>query len=89
MTRCYTNLKGWCSNWCSIVFQDRRIELVIVDNPTINAFAVPGGVIGVHSGLFQYAMTEDEFATVIAHEIAHLKRPSPRLKWRKSRGRCR
>ena len=52
--------------------QDRRIELVIVDNPTINAFAVPGGVIGVHSGLFQYAVTEDEFATVMAHEIAHL-----------------
>ena len=52
--------------------QDRRIELVIVENPTINAFAVPGGVIGVHSGLFQYAETEDEFATVMAHEIAHL-----------------
>ena len=52
--------------------QDRRIELLIVDNPTINAFAVPGGVIGVHSGLFQYAVTEDEFATVMAHEIAHL-----------------
>ena len=52
--------------------QDRRIELVIVDNPTINAFAVPGGVIGVHSGLFKYAVTEDEFATVMAHEIAHL-----------------
>ncbi|MEK9919315.1 MAG: M48 family metalloprotease [Halieaceae bacterium] len=52
--------------------QDRRIELVIVDNPTINAFAVPGGVIGVHSGLFNYAVTEDEFATVMAHEIAHL-----------------
>lgn len=52
--------------------QDRRIELVIVDNPTINAFAVPGGVIGVHNGLFVYAQTEDELATVIAHEIAHL-----------------
>lgn len=52
--------------------QDRRIELVIVDNPTINAFAVPGGVIGVHTGLFNYAVTEDEFATVMAHEIAHL-----------------
>jgi predicted Zn-dependent protease len=52
--------------------QDRRIELVIVDNPTINAFAVPGGVIGVHSGLFNYAVTEDEFATVMAHEIAHI-----------------
>ena len=52
--------------------QDRRIELVIVDNPSINAFAVPGGVMGVHNGLFLYAETEDEFATVMAHEIAHL-----------------
>ena len=52
--------------------QDRRLEFVIVDNPTINAFAVPGGVIGVHTGLFNYAQTEDEFATVMAHEIAHL-----------------
>ncbi|WP_435214557.1 M48 family metalloprotease [Luminiphilus sp. nBUS_16] len=52
--------------------QDRRLEFVIVDNPTINAFAVPGGVIGVHTGLFNYAQTEDEFATVMSHEIAHL-----------------
>jgi predicted Zn-dependent protease len=52
--------------------QDRRVELVVVNNPTINAFAVPGGVIGVHNGLFLWAQTEDEFATVLAHEIAHL-----------------
>ncbi len=52
--------------------QDRRIELVVVDNPTINAFAVPGGVIGIHNGLLVHAQTEDELATVIAHEIAHL-----------------
>ncbi|GAB5413115.1 MAG: M48 family metalloprotease [Congregibacter sp.] len=52
--------------------QDRRIELVVVDNPTINAFAVPGGVIGIHNGLLLHAQTEDELATVIAHEIAHL-----------------
>lgn len=51
---------------------DRRVELVVVDNPTINAFAVPGGVIGVHNGLLLYAQTEDELATVLAHEIAHL-----------------
>ena len=31
--------------------EDRRLELVVVDNPTINAFAVPGGVIGVNNGL--------------------------------------
>ncbi|MEM9255541.1 MAG: M48 family metalloprotease [Pseudomonadota bacterium] len=52
--------------------QDRRLELVIVDNPTMNAFAVPGGVVGVHNGLLMSAQTEDELATVLAHEIAHL-----------------
>ncbi|MFV0277620.1 MAG: M48 family metalloprotease [Parahaliea sp.] len=52
--------------------EDRRVELVVVDNPTINAFAVPGGVIGVNNGLLLYAQTEDELATVLAHEIAHL-----------------
>ncbi|CAA0110840.1 Beta-barrel assembly-enhancing protease [Halioglobus japonicus] len=51
---------------------DRRIDLVIVDNPTLNAFAVPGGVIGIHNGLLMWAQTEDELATVLAHEIAHL-----------------
>ena len=52
--------------------EDRRVELVLVDNPTINAFAVPGGIIGIHNGLLLYAQTEDELATVLAHEIAHL-----------------
>jgi beta-barrel assembly-enhancing protease len=52
--------------------EDRRIDLVIVDNPTINAFAVPGGVVGIHNGLLLWAETEDELATVLAHEIAHL-----------------
>ena len=52
--------------------EDRRVELVIVDNPEINAFAVPGGIIGVNNGLLLYAQTEDELATVLSHEIAHL-----------------
>ncbi len=52
--------------------EDRRLELVVVDNAAINAFAVPGGVIGIHNGLLLHAQTEDELATVIAHEIAHL-----------------
>ncbi|WP_246139774.1 M48 family metalloprotease [Parahaliea aestuarii] len=52
--------------------KDRRIELVVVDDPNINAFAVPGGVIGVNNGLLLYAQSEDELATVLAHEIAHL-----------------
>ncbi|MFN2329870.1 MAG: M48 family metalloprotease [Chromatocurvus sp.] len=52
--------------------QDRRVDIVVVDNPTINAFAVPGGVIGIHNGLLMHAQSEDELATVLAHEIAHL-----------------
>jgi predicted Zn-dependent protease len=66
--------------------QDRRVDIVIVDNPTINAFAVPGGVIGIHNGLLQYAVTEDELATVLAHEIAHLSQRhfSRRVEFRKN-----
>jgi predicted Zn-dependent protease len=47
-------------------------SLVIVDNDALNAFAVPGGIIGINSGLFHYALTEDQFASVLAHELAHL-----------------
>ncbi|USA44077.1 M48 family metalloprotease [Spongiibacter taiwanensis] len=52
--------------------KDRRLETVVVDNATINAFAVPGGVIGVHSGLFLHTDNEAQLAGVLAHEIAHL-----------------
>ena len=52
--------------------QDRRLELFLLDNPTFNAFAVPGGIIGIHSGLLLAAETEGELASVIAHELAHL-----------------
>ena len=51
---------------------DRRLDLIIIDSPTLNAFAVPGGIIGVHDGLFRYAETEQELAAILAHEIAHL-----------------
>ena len=52
--------------------EDRRVEVVIIDSPEINAFAVPGGIIGINNGLLLYAQTEDELATVLSHEIAHL-----------------
>ncbi len=52
--------------------KDRRLELVMVHNPNINAFAVPGGIIGVHDGLLLHAESEDELAGVLAHELAHL-----------------
>ncbi|MCB1644316.1 MAG: M48 family metallopeptidase [Pseudomonadales bacterium] len=52
--------------------QDRRLDLVVIDNNTINAFAAPGGIVGVNLGLFLYAETENEISAILAHEIAHL-----------------
>ncbi|GAA3939762.1 M48 family metalloprotease [Litoribacillus peritrichatus] len=51
---------------------DRRIETIIVDNKSLNAFAVPGGVIGVNTGLFLYSQSEGEFSSVLSHELAHI-----------------
>lgn len=44
----------------------------LIDQPVVNAFAGPGGVIGLYSGLVLAAETESELAAVVAHEIAHL-----------------
>jgi len=51
---------------------DRRIDLVLINNPTLNAFAAPGGIVGVHQGLFQHAQTEHEISAILSHELAHL-----------------
>ncbi len=51
---------------------DRRLSFVIIDSEEINAFAAPGGIIGVNTGLFLNAYSEAEFASVIGHEIAHV-----------------
>lgn len=49
-----------------------RFEFFVVDDPRINAFALPGGFIGVHTGLLEATRNEDELAGVLAHEIAHV-----------------
>ena len=52
--------------------ENPELELVIIKNPTMNAFAVPGGVVGIHTGLFAFAENEDQMVSVLAHELAHL-----------------
>lgn len=48
-------------------------EFVLFDAPdTVNAFALPGGKVGVYSGLLKLAETDAELATVMGHEIAHV-----------------
>jgi predicted Zn-dependent protease len=44
----------------------------VIDDQTLNAFALPGGFIFVHSGLMRAAETEAEMASAMAHEIAHV-----------------
>lgn len=43
-----------------------------INDPSINAFAMPGGFIGVHAGLMLAAESESELAGVLAHEISHV-----------------
>lgn len=52
--------------------QQKNLSTFIINDISINAFAMPGGVIAMHSGLFLHAKSEDEFSAVLAHEIAHL-----------------
>ncbi len=52
--------------------QDHRLITLVIDSPDLNAFAAPGGIIGVNTGLFIHAKTEAQFAAVLAHELAHL-----------------
>ncbi len=50
----------------------KGVHVLLVDSPSLNAFAVPGGVMGIHSGLLLYANSEHELSSVIGHELAHL-----------------
>ncbi len=46
-------------------------EFTVFENPQPNAFALPGGKVGVNTGLFTVARTEDQLAAVMAHEVGH------------------
>lgn len=52
--------------------QQAPLALIIIDNPNINAFAAPGGVIGINTGTILAANSMDELASVVAHEVAHI-----------------
>ncbi|MCC5868641.1 MAG: M48 family metallopeptidase [Gammaproteobacteria bacterium] len=51
---------------------DFRFRFFVVDDGAINAFAMPGGYIGINRGLIDASRNESELAGVVAHEIAHV-----------------
>lgn len=49
-----------------------RWETALFDDKEPNAFALPGGKVGVYTGIFKVARNQDQLAAVIAHEIGHV-----------------
>ena len=52
---------------------DTQWEVVVFDDPTPNAFALPGGKIGVNTGILALTQNDAGLAAVIGHELAHVK----------------
>lgn len=50
----------------------KRWEVTVLRDPQVNAFALPGGGIGVYSGLLKVATGQDQLAAVIGHEVGHV-----------------
>ncbi len=52
--------------------KQQKFNFFVVNDNSINAFAMPGGVIGVHTGLMLATNSESELASVLGHEIGHV-----------------
>ncbi|WP_320825673.1 M48 family metallopeptidase [Reinekea sp.] len=71
----------WASYWLSQKILELNlvnpqptspITPIIIREDTVNAFAIPGNIIGLHLGLWQFSSTESEFLSVLAHEMSHI-----------------
>jgi predicted Zn-dependent protease len=58
----------------TLEFSEYKYEILVVNNPNINAFAFPGGYILLFSGLMDFAKNGEEVAAVLAHEIGHMEK---------------
>ena len=54
--------------------KDVTWRFAVLDTPSVNAMAFPGGIVVVTRGLYRLLASEDELAAVLAHEIAHVNR---------------
>jgi predicted Zn-dependent protease len=49
-----------------------KVDILVVDSPTVNAVTFPGGLIVVYSGLIKYTNNAEELASIITHELGHV-----------------
>ena len=49
-----------------------QYHFFVVDDPSVNAFSIPGGLVYVNTGLLQLVQSEDELAAVLGHEVNHI-----------------
>jgi predicted Zn-dependent protease len=61
--------KGYLNNELNTRF---AWEVLLIRDKTVNAFALPGGFMGVHLGLISIVATKDELASVLGHELSHI-----------------
>ena len=66
---------------------DRAFEVTVLDSPTVNAFALPGGYLYVTRGLLALASDASEVAAVLAHEMAHVTANHGVLRGRQAKGK--
>ncbi len=57
-----------------LVFSEYDYKIKILDNPQVNAFAIPGGRIYIYKGLISFCDTPEQLAAVLAHEMGHVEK---------------
>lgn len=65
-------LLSWCAIGCCWWLQGLEWEFAVINEPTVNAFVVPGGKVVFYTGLLRLLETKDEIAAILGHEAAHV-----------------
>ena len=73
-----TEIEGIIRGWADPVFvgmglDPSEVEVLLINDPTLNAFALKGRIMGINTGLIEETKTPNELLGVMAHEAGHIK----------------
>jgi predicted Zn-dependent protease len=66
-----------------------KVRILVIQDPTLNAFAMPDGLVYLHTGVLASLENEAQLAAILAHEMAHVTGRHALEAWRQARGRQR